>query len=74
MWLCLIDLKYKPQGELKVQLEGLGAEGDELCVPSGMIRLPKASKPPLKNKPVPRQSLATIVKDLGEEPDLSLSP
>lgn len=31
-----------------------------------MIRLPKATKTPLKSKLVPRQSLATIVKDLGE--------
>uniref|UniRef100_A0A671XR03 Metastasis associated 1 family, member 2 n=1 Tax=Sparus aurata TaxID=8175 RepID=A0A671XR03_SPAAU len=31
-----------------------------------MIRLPKATKTPLKSKVVPRQSLATIVKDLGK--------
>uniref|UniRef100_A0A8C6PR85 Metastasis associated 1 family, member 2 n=1 Tax=Nothobranchius furzeri TaxID=105023 RepID=A0A8C6PR85_NOTFU len=31
-----------------------------------MIRLPKATKTPLKCKVVPRQSLAAIVKDLGE--------
>uniref|UniRef100_A0A669D6N2 Metastasis associated 1 family, member 2 n=1 Tax=Oreochromis niloticus TaxID=8128 RepID=A0A669D6N2_ORENI len=31
-----------------------------------MIRLPKATKTPLKSKLVPRQSLATIVKDLGK--------
>lgn len=33
----------------------------------GMIRLPKATKTPPKSKVVPRQSLATIVKDLGEK-------
>lgn len=37
-----------------------------LFVSSGMIRLPKATKTPLKSKLVPRQSLATIVKDLGK--------
>uniref|UniRef100_A0A8C4HGC9 Metastasis associated 1 family, member 2 n=1 Tax=Dicentrarchus labrax TaxID=13489 RepID=A0A8C4HGC9_DICLA len=31
-----------------------------------MIRLPKATKTPTKSKLVPRQSLATIVKDLGK--------
>ena len=31
-----------------------------------MIRLPKATKTPVKSKLVPRQSLATIVKDLGK--------
>uniref|UniRef100_A0A3Q1H769 Metastasis associated 1 family, member 2 n=1 Tax=Anabas testudineus TaxID=64144 RepID=A0A3Q1H769_ANATE len=31
-----------------------------------MIRLPKATKTPQKSKLVPRQSLATIVKDLGK--------
>lgn len=38
----------------------------EMSVSSGMIRLPKATKTPLKSKVVPRQSLATIVKDLGK--------
>lgn len=37
-----------------------------MSVSSGMIRLPKATKTPLKSKLVPRQSLATIVKDLGK--------
>lgn len=37
-----------------------------MFVSTGMIRLPKATKTPLKSKLVPRQSLATIVKDLGE--------
>lgn len=37
-----------------------------MSVSSGMIRLPKATKTPVKSKVVPRQSLATIVKDLGE--------
>lgn len=37
-----------------------------MSVSSGMIRLPKATKTPLKSKVVPRQSLATIVKDLGK--------
>lgn len=31
-----------------------------------MIRLPKATKAPVKSKLIPRQSLAAIVKDLGE--------
>lgn len=31
-----------------------------------MIRLPKATKTPQKSKVIPRQSLANIVKDLGE--------
>ena len=31
-----------------------------------MIRLPKATKTQVKTKVIPRQSLATIVKDLGE--------
>lgn len=35
-------------------------------VSTGMIRLPKATKAPLKSKLIPRQSLAIIVKDLGE--------
>uniref|UniRef100_A0AAY4APL1 Metastasis associated 1 family, member 2 n=1 Tax=Denticeps clupeoides TaxID=299321 RepID=A0AAY4APL1_9TELE len=34
-----------------------------------MIRLPKASKTLLKNRPVPRPSLVTIVKDLGKAAD-----
>ncbi|KAG7235430.1 hypothetical protein INR49_002660 [Caranx melampygus] len=38
-----------------------------------MIRLPKATKTPLKSKVVPRQSLATIVKDLGENGHLRSS-
>lgn len=38
----------------------------DLSVPSGMIRLPKATKTPQKSKLVPRQSLANIVKDLGK--------
>ena len=37
-----------------------------LSVSLGMIRLPKATKTNLKSKLIPRQSLATIVKDLGE--------
>lgn len=37
-----------------------------MSISSGMIRLPKATKTPPKSKVVPRQSLATIVKDLGE--------
>lgn len=41
---------------------------DCVCVSSGMIRLPKATKSHVKNKVIPRQSLATIVKDLGENP------
>lgn len=32
---------------------------------SGIIRLPKATKTPMKNKVIPRPSLANIVKDLG---------
>uniref|UniRef100_A0A096LT94 Metastasis associated 1 family, member 2 n=1 Tax=Poecilia formosa TaxID=48698 RepID=A0A096LT94_POEFO len=39
-----------------------------------MIRLPKATKSPLKSKVIPRQSLATIVKDLGFQPGLELMP
>ena len=34
--------------------------------PPGIIRLPKATKNPPKNRVIPRQSLATIVKDLGK--------
>uniref|UniRef100_A0A665WMS5 Metastasis-associated protein MTA2-like n=1 Tax=Echeneis naucrates TaxID=173247 RepID=A0A665WMS5_ECHNA len=37
-----------------------------------MIRLPKATKTPLKSKVVPRQSLATIVKDLAISAPLKL--
>uniref|UniRef100_A0A8C5C5D0 Metastasis associated 1 family, member 2 n=1 Tax=Gadus morhua TaxID=8049 RepID=A0A8C5C5D0_GADMO len=37
-----------------------------------IIRLPKATKNPQKNRVIPRQSLATIVKDLGE-PGCSVS-
>ena len=33
---------------------------------TGMIRLPKAPKAPPKNRPIPRPSLANIVKELGE--------
>lgn len=35
-------------------------------VSSGMIRLPKATKAPVKSRVIPRQSLANIVKDLGK--------
>ncbi|MED6294993.1 Metastasis-associated protein mta2 [Characodon lateralis] len=37
-----------------------------------MIRLPKATKSPLKSKVIPRQSLATIVKDLAISAPLKL--
>uniref|UniRef100_A0AAY4ALX9 Metastasis associated 1 family, member 2 n=1 Tax=Denticeps clupeoides TaxID=299321 RepID=A0AAY4ALX9_9TELE len=37
-----------------------------------MIRLPKASKTLLKNRPVPRPSLVTIVKDLAVQAPLKL--
>lgn len=38
----------------------------DMSIFPGMIRLPKATKTPPKSKLMPRQSLATIVKDLGK--------
>lgn len=74
----LLDLK-QPFGyqsrRLLVLPQGTRVNMDPLfehCVSvlSGMIRLPKATKAPLKSKLVPRQSLAIIVKDLGERREL----
>lgn len=45
-----------------------------MSISSGMIRLPKATKTPPKSKVVPRQSLATIVKDLGENASRDIPP
>ncbi|KAK6292185.1 hypothetical protein J4Q44_G00379700 [Coregonus suidteri] len=42
------------------------------CPLAGMIRLPKATKAPIKNRSIPRPLLATIVKELAIQAPLKL--